>query len=199
MINAGLVPGATGNYVVAVEGLGGATNTGRTSAIRLSVVLSTRFRAAGPDNLNLMDRQRIEGTNKCYSVTGCNRFYPLQAAGPPTWTKPAGFAFDFNYTLSHSIDNSSVAESGAAAWKTSRRWSDILYADMRKAWPNRSRRSVRMPWRHLCVIRGPETSGNCRFYRTGGDRNPRGCFATAGIPNTNGDTHRACFARGRRA
>ncbi len=82
------------------------------------------------DNLNLMDRQRIPGTNKCYSVTGCNTFYPLQAAGLPTWTNAAysdynagtvslrrplsnGFAFDFNFTLSHSIDNSSGAESGA--------------------------------------------------------------------------------------
>lgn len=82
------------------------------------------------DNLNLMDRQRIAGTNKCYTVTGCNTFYPLQAAGLVTWTNAAfstynaatfsirrplsnGFAFDLNYTLSHSIDNSSGAESGA--------------------------------------------------------------------------------------
>lgn len=83
------------------------------------------------DNLNLMDRQRIGGTNKCYSITGCNTFYPYQAAGLPTWTNAAyasynaltvtlrhalssGVAFDFNYTLSHSIDNSSGAESGAS-------------------------------------------------------------------------------------
>ena len=83
------------------------------------------------DNLNLMDRQRISGTNKCYTVTGCNTFYPNQFAGLPTWTNNAysnynaltltlrralsrGLAFDFNYTLSHSIDNSSGAESGAA-------------------------------------------------------------------------------------
>ena len=82
------------------------------------------------DNLNLMDRQRIPGTNTCYTVTGCNTFYPLQAAGLPTWTNAgyadynaatitlrralgSGFSFDFNYTLSHSIDNSSGAESGA--------------------------------------------------------------------------------------
>jgi len=82
------------------------------------------------DNLNLMDRQRIPGTNKCYTVTGCNTFYPLQFAGLPTWTNNAwadynaltvtlrrplssSFAFDFNYTWSHSIDNSSGAESGA--------------------------------------------------------------------------------------
>ncbi len=82
------------------------------------------------DNLNLSDRQRIPGTNSCYTRTGCNTFYPLQFAGLPTWTNAAfsnyhaatftfrrplsnGIAFDFNYTLSHSIDNSSGAESGA--------------------------------------------------------------------------------------
>ncbi len=81
------------------------------------------------DNLNLMDRQR-NSTGGCYTRTGCNTFYPLQAAGLPTWTNAGyadynagiltlrralsnGVAFDFNYTLSHSIDNSSGAESGA--------------------------------------------------------------------------------------
>jgi hypothetical protein len=82
------------------------------------------------DNLNLSDRQRTKGTNSCYTKTGCNTFFPLQLAGIPTWTNAAfanyhaatltfrrplsnGVAFDFNYTLSHSIDNSSGAESGA--------------------------------------------------------------------------------------
>jgi hypothetical protein len=82
------------------------------------------------DNLNQMDRQRITGTNTCYSRTGCNTFYPNQEAGLPTWTNAGysnynaaiftlrrplsnGVAFDFNYTWSHSIDNSSGAESGA--------------------------------------------------------------------------------------
>ncbi|MFL6463740.1 MAG: hypothetical protein ACJ73N_04950, partial [Bryobacteraceae bacterium] len=82
------------------------------------------------DNLNLSDRQRIKGTNSCYTKTGCNTFFPLQLAGMPTWNNAAfanyhaatltfrrplsnGVAFDFNYTLSHSIDNSSGAESGA--------------------------------------------------------------------------------------
>jgi len=82
------------------------------------------------DNLNQADRQRITGTNTCYSKFGCNTFYPLQSAGLPTWTN-AGFSnyhaatftlrrmfsdgvgFDLNYTWSHSIDNSSGAESGA--------------------------------------------------------------------------------------
>ena len=82
------------------------------------------------DNLNQMDRDRIPGTKTCYSKFGCNTFYPLQAAGLPTWTNAgwanynaaivtlrrslqSGLAFDVNYTWSHSIDNSSGAESGA--------------------------------------------------------------------------------------
>ncbi len=85
------------------------------------------------DNLNLSDRQRITGTNSCYTRTGCNTFYPLQFAGLPTWTNAAfsnyhaatvtlrrplanNFAFDLNYTFSHSIDNSSGAESGAGTY-----------------------------------------------------------------------------------
>jgi hypothetical protein len=81
------------------------------------------------DNLNQMDRQR-NSSGTCYSRTGCNTFYPLQAAGLPTWTNAGyslynagiftvrrpmtnGIGFDFNYTWSHSIDNSSGAESGA--------------------------------------------------------------------------------------
>ncbi len=81
------------------------------------------------DSLNQMDRSRKpDGT--CFSKTGCNTFYPLQLAGLPTWTNSGfsnynagtltirrslsnGVGFDFNYTLSHSIDNSSGAESGA--------------------------------------------------------------------------------------
>ena len=82
------------------------------------------------DTLNQMDRVRTTAFPKCVSKTGCNTFFPLQYAGMPTWTNSgfanfnagtltvrralsAGFSFDFNYTLSHSIDNSSGAESAA--------------------------------------------------------------------------------------
>ena len=82
------------------------------------------------DALNQMDRQR-KSDGSCYTKTGCNTFYPLQLAGLPTWTNAGfsdyhagtltirrplsnGIGFDFNYTLSHSIDNSSGAESGAS-------------------------------------------------------------------------------------
>jgi len=83
------------------------------------------------DALNQVDRDRSNAKfPNCVSKTGCNTFFPLQSAGLPTWTNGGfsnyhagtltvrrslanGVAFDFNYTLSHSIDNSSGAESGA--------------------------------------------------------------------------------------
>jgi len=63
-------------------------------------------------------------------VFGCNTFFPLQNAGMRAWVnlsnssyhggqlvirRPVtnGWGFDFNYTLSHSIDIASGAESGA--------------------------------------------------------------------------------------
>lgn len=81
------------------------------------------------DALNDMDRERqADGT--CISVFGCNTFFPLQNAGMRAWVnlsnssyhggqlvirRPVtnGWGFDFNYTLSHSIDIASGAESGA--------------------------------------------------------------------------------------
>jgi len=81
------------------------------------------------DALNQVDRPS-KSFPKCISKTGCNTFFPLQNTGLATWTNAGfssyhagtltvrrslanGLAFDFNYTLSHSIDNSSGAESGA--------------------------------------------------------------------------------------
>jgi hypothetical protein len=63
-------------------------------------------------------------------VTGCYTFFPIQGSSMPTWMNAGkaqyhgltlslrrpfrdGFAFDFNYTWSHSIDLGSAAESGA--------------------------------------------------------------------------------------
>jgi hypothetical protein len=84
------------------------------------------------DGLNQLDRARTDlRFPNCISRTGCNTFFPLQMAGMPTWTNwgfanynaatlsirrpfSNGFSFDFNYTLSHSIDNSSGTESGAS-------------------------------------------------------------------------------------
>ena len=82
------------------------------------------------DALNDLDRLRSPQFPNCIMVTGCNTTFPLQNAGNRTWMNAGfanfhggtltirrglknGFAFDFNYTLSHSIDNSSGAEGGA--------------------------------------------------------------------------------------
>ena len=82
------------------------------------------------DALNQVDRGPSKAFPNCISKGGCNTFFPLQNTGLATWTNAgfsnyhagtltvrrplaSGVAFDFNYTLSHSIDNSSGAESGA--------------------------------------------------------------------------------------
>lgn len=82
------------------------------------------------DALNDLDRLRSARFPNCILVTGCNTAFALQNAGNRTWMNVGfanfhggtltlrrglknGFAFDFNYTMSHSIDNSSGAEAGA--------------------------------------------------------------------------------------
>lgn len=83
------------------------------------------------DSLHAADR--IPGAyipGKCLSVTGCYTFFAKQGSSMPMWMNAGeadfhgltvafrrrfanGFQFDFNYTLSHSIDNGSAAEAGA--------------------------------------------------------------------------------------
>jgi carboxypeptidase family protein len=83
------------------------------------------------DSLHAADRisgEYIPG--KCLSVTGCYTFFAQQGSTMPMWMNAGeadfhgltvavrrrfsnGLQFDFNYTLSHSIDNGSAAESGA--------------------------------------------------------------------------------------
>ncbi|MBY0504877.1 MAG: carboxypeptidase-like regulatory domain-containing protein [Bryobacteraceae bacterium] len=81
------------------------------------------------DALNDMDRER-NAAGQCISVLGCNTFFANQNAGNLAWTNAGrssfhggqltlrravsqGWGFDFNYTLSHSIDLASTAESAA--------------------------------------------------------------------------------------
>jgi hypothetical protein len=81
------------------------------------------------DALNDMDRERLPD-GSCISAPGCNTFFALQNAGNIAWSNAGrssyhagqlvlrrqvsnGWGFDFNYTLSQSIDLASVAESGA--------------------------------------------------------------------------------------
>lgn len=82
------------------------------------------------DALHTLDRSRELGGPNCIVRTGCHTFFAPQGSANPTWVNggianfqggiltirraPArGFAFDFNYMLSHSIDNASAAESGS--------------------------------------------------------------------------------------
>jgi len=84
------------------------------------------------DCLHALDRNTTSSyiTGECLTVTGCYTFFPIQGSSMPTWMNAGqaafhgmtvslrrpfrkGFAFDFNYTWSHSIDNASSAESGA--------------------------------------------------------------------------------------
>lgn len=89
------------------------------------------------DLLHTLDRttsMTVNGASKsfpnCVSVTGCFTFFAPQGSSMDNWTNAgmanyhamtmtlrrrftSGFAFDFNYTYSHSIDNGSVAASGA--------------------------------------------------------------------------------------
>jgi hypothetical protein len=83
------------------------------------------------DALNDMDRERL-ADGSCVAITGCNTFFALQNAGMIAWRNAGsasfhggqltirrpvmqGWGFDFNYTLSHSIDLSSGIEAGAGS------------------------------------------------------------------------------------
>ena len=83
------------------------------------------------DSLHAADRisgEYIDG--RCLSVPGCYTFFAHQGSTLPMWMNAGeadyhglsvsvrrrfsnGFQFDFNYTLSHSIDNGSATEAGA--------------------------------------------------------------------------------------
>jgi hypothetical protein len=84
------------------------------------------------DCLHALDRNTTSSylPGQCLTVSGCYTFFPIQGSSMPTWMNAGwaayhgmtvslrrplrkGVAFDFNYTLSHSIDNGSSAESGA--------------------------------------------------------------------------------------
>lgn len=84
------------------------------------------------DALHDFDRVRQAGTGTCFSVYGCNTFFARQNAGMLAWvnaSNPAfhggelvlrravtnGWGFDFNYTLSKSMDIASGSESGGTS------------------------------------------------------------------------------------
>ena len=91
------------------------------------------FSGSFTDTVNDMDRTRqtLAGGG-CFSIFGCNTFFPLQNSGLPSFTNNGttsynaatmvlrrtvqhGWGFDFNYTFGHSLDNGSSSESSGGA------------------------------------------------------------------------------------
>jgi hypothetical protein len=114
-----LFPGAANRYI-----------PGSASA-NLFYDVWNKYAGSWTDTLNDMDRIRQSGGG-CVVVFGCNTFYPTQNSGVLTYTNAGkssynaltvslrrtvthGWGYDFNYTLSHAIDNGSGAESGSTA------------------------------------------------------------------------------------
>lgn len=81
------------------------------------------------DAMHVVDRVRTARDPNCMSAGGCYTFYPRQSSGASMWTNTGfssfnggtlsirrpfskGFSFDFNYTLSHAIDNGGGPEAG---------------------------------------------------------------------------------------
>ncbi|MBL8219075.1 MAG: TonB-dependent receptor [Bryobacterales bacterium] len=110
-------------------GMAGYLFPGSATANYYNLVYDT-YGGSDLDALNDLDRLRSARFPNCIMVTGCNTTFAMQNAGNRTWRNIGfsnfhggtlsvrraltnGFAYDFNYTLSHSIDNSSTPESGA--------------------------------------------------------------------------------------
>ena len=107
---------------------------GSASANYLYLLMSNGM--SDTDTLNQADRlTTVNGKSfpNCISATGCWTFYAPQQSSLNAWTNNGaasfnsatvtvrrglskGFAFDFNYTLSHSIDRGGGAESGRGAY-----------------------------------------------------------------------------------
>jgi len=91
------------------------------------------FSGSFTDTVNDMDRTRQTLANGgCFSVFGCNTFFPLQNSGLQSFTNAGtsiynaatvvlrravqhGWGFDFDYTYGHSLDNGSSSESSGGA------------------------------------------------------------------------------------
>jgi hypothetical protein len=91
------------------------------------------FSGSFTDTVNDMDRTRQSTAGGgCFSIFGCNTFFPLQNSGLPAFTNAGtssynaatvvfrravqhGWGFDFNYTFGHALDNGSSSESSGGA------------------------------------------------------------------------------------
>jgi hypothetical protein len=107
---------------------------GSASANYLYLLMSNGL--SDTDTLNQADRlKKVNGKSfpNCISATGCWSFYAPQQSSLNAWMNNGaatfnsatitlrralsnGFAFDFNYTLSHSIDRGGGAEAGRGAY-----------------------------------------------------------------------------------
>jgi hypothetical protein len=114
-----LFPGAAGLYIPGGKG---------SATANLFYDAWSVYQGSWTDTLNSMDRIRQPGGG-CVSILGCNTFYPTQNSGVHTYTNAGEssynamtvslrravthlWGYDFNYTLSHAIDNASGAEGG---------------------------------------------------------------------------------------
>jgi hypothetical protein len=99
---------------------------GASASANLFYDAYAEYAGSWTDTINDTDRVRQTGGG-CLVVTGCNTFFPLQDSGVHTYTNAGkssynamtislrrtvthGWGYDFNYTLSHAIDNGSGSE-----------------------------------------------------------------------------------------
>ena len=93
----------------------------------------SNFSGSFTDTVNDMDRTRqTTAGGGCFSIYGCNTFFPLQNSGLPAYVNAGwshynaatvvlrravhkGWGFDFNYTFGHALDNGSSSESSGGA------------------------------------------------------------------------------------
>ena len=122
--NPGLVPNLPFAQDI-LPGLAGRYIPGSASA-NLFYDAYAEYAGSWTDTINDSDRVR-QSNGGCMSVYGCNTFFPLQDSGVHTYTNAGkssynamtislrravlhGWGYDFNYTLSHAIDNGSGSE-----------------------------------------------------------------------------------------
>lgn len=103
---------------------------GSASANYLYMLMSNGM--SDTDTINEADRT-VNANGQCYTVTGCFSFWPSQQGSLNVWTNKGAanynsgtlsirrvgahdLVFNFNYTLSHSIDNGGGAEAGGGVF-----------------------------------------------------------------------------------
>lgn len=100
---------------------------GASASANLFYDAYAEYAGSWTDTINDTDRVRQGANGGCLVVTGCNTFFPTQNSGVHAYSNAAtsnfhamtislrrtvsnGWGYDFNYTLSHAIDNASGSE-----------------------------------------------------------------------------------------